>query len=389
MSVTLKGRPREVATFQGLLSGWSQQSFSRDPVTGRWYCSVPAKQDATDTDLLVYRLTPDGEVLDHMTLTTGGHGQSFCVQYDAGQAWIWLWWNAVGARRVPYQPGAEVASTHSSVETLTQRETRPSYYYVDSVSGTVATMISQVGGNQEFTLRRITDYVGGTTDEILGTVGPLTTVSHGVAQGHASHDGTLVATRGGTTSALDLPATLIAFDWSTGAETSRLDVSGVDVTGHIEAEGVQIESSGRVLFGISSGNVGTRSMGVFELTGEATSGGGSYKTLLLDVQSVAGGVAKDAVVSVGYDRTVARPGVGVIPAGWQTYVKVADQNTVEVVACDDPDLDAASMGFDVLVRASWTDPRGTLRSKSWRATITTDMADEVALSTVGRIDGGR
>lgn len=109
----------------------------------------------------------------------------------------------------------------------------------------------------------------------------------------------------------------------------------------------------------------------------------TYKTLVLDVETVQGGSLAGATVYVSYDRTVRLSSGGIVPdpASNGVAVPVVGTSSVQVLASDDPDLTVDSAGFGISVRIVWTEaPSWRPQSKTYVAQVHVADAATVNLS---------
>lgn len=398
MTIALAGlRPQKIRTL-GVSPSLPHQSMVQDQLTGEWYVAqVWGTKDANDVESFrIYRCKPDGTVVDFALIQSGGHGTSITLEHDAGSVYIWFGFPNKGRVRFKYTgtaTGKNIAWGDASLQQVgVGIDTSYCVYAIDERADRVATQRQDTSGgtnSQVFTLRKLSEYKAG-TNNILNTVSVVQD-DIGAFQGFTTIDDQLFVWRGGSNYANDTPPHLYCYNWATGARTD-MDCSDISTdAGRIEAEGIcawrNADATATVILGIASGTTGgTQKATVYQLVSKSLAsrvGTGGTVTLHLDIDRITGKDFTDGEVTVSYDREVIRTGTaGITPARLGETIRLTSgDDTVEVIASDDPDLLAESKGFVINVSVSWSDKTGRGGEQRFTAQASVN-ADDVNLSEI-------
>ncbi|WP_350347572.1 hypothetical protein ABIQ69_13150 [Agromyces sp. G08B096] len=214
------------------------QWFGVDEDTGEiWATQAIPPATGNSESFALSRLSHTGQLLDHMILTSAGHGTTVGIQRIDGRPYVWTNWNHVDAGntitgnrlvRLPYLPGETVPSTHPEIETLSSFTTSYVTPVLDPQNGTVGFRISDTAG-QRLQLRRIDDVVAGVDAPIGVTIQIPGDLVH--MQGFAV-DGTDAYWYSGDTNSATYPSEITRFSFTDGQVKTRVTrVFGEDPEG--------------------------------------------------------------------------------------------------------------------------------------------------------------
>lgn len=360
--------PAPVVTLQ-LPTDRVMQGFAKDPATGTWYATQ--SQGGTPESFRVFRLTPDGTVIDYADLAGAGHGTNLAIESDSvGGVWVWLYWLSQGKTVRWWYTGSPTGKTVNwgdpAITVYTSLEPRVSQYAIDQQNGYIASFTRMPGNTTEkWVLRRLADYKAG-IDAPLATVGPLDWRQYGVDQGFCTVDDNLFINRGGQNSLNpdDVTPHIYQFDWDTGKFVAGVDVTSAGTTkdgqpigGHNESEGMSVwrDATGnpQILFGTAVGT--TDGTGYVARVSSLSPSAGGRKRLTLDVLTADLSPAVGTTITVRVDRDVDVQGIGRVAAknAVTSYTIGVDGQfpVVDVVPSDSPALQPWSKGYALLVDA--------------------------------------
>jgi len=265
------------------------QWFGVDEDTGEiWATQVVPVSTGDSESFALSRLSHTGQLLDHMILTSAGHGTTVGIQRIDGRPYVWTNWNvvdsgntAIGNRlvRLPYLPGQTVSSTHPEIEVIPSFTSSYVLPVLDLQSGNVGFRISD-GAGQRLELRRISDVLAG-VDARIGVVVTVPSDLHHM-QGFAI-DGTTAYWYSGDTNSVTYPSEITQFSFLDGTIKKRVTrVFGEDPEGGYRGDFREPESiflhkdkmtGRRTLFaGVVTGEQGRRRSKVYAFPDQGADG---------------------------------------------------------------------------------------------------------------------
>lgn len=237
------------------------QGIDIDPVNGDLYATQ--RSATSDDDLRVHRMSADGTLLETMYVVGGGHGGDIAVEHDEnGDVWYWNQWPAAGGRvRVRFRNGT-VQAGDDGIEYLWST----SYARYSIWNGLVTVRSSTTNaagvGVARYSQFDLEDYKAGGATAIRYLELPDRT-PYGF-QGFVATDEYIYEAGGGDKG--DVPA-VYRYTWGhpDSRRVIRTSGYGIDSSGYSEAEGITMDpATGDILFGIASGNPGSRIATLFQ-----------------------------------------------------------------------------------------------------------------------------
>lgn len=208
------------------------QSFARDPMTGEYFVSQNRSDIQNTTNLVIYRCSPDGRVIDECTFEGGGHGSTTAIENDGQDVWLWFRWTYDSTSsgftnrmvKAKYQAGATVKRDDPEVlEVMDPSDDLLVNYAIDQAADRIALRTSLGGYRELYALYRLSDYKAGRNTPVA-QLGPITFEAGDSFQGHCTLDGYLYISRGNA--ANGGVNTISRYDWDTG-ELTKINVDAV------------------------------------------------------------------------------------------------------------------------------------------------------------------